>query len=107
MAISDGTLVIAIMACWRVTALIVYDSGPFEMFSRLREFAGLEYDHMGNVVDARNGLLKGVACVWCVSVWVALAQLALFLAWGETALLVVSLPFALSMGAIILDRLVG
>lgn len=48
-------LVLLSLAVWRVTALLVYDDGPWNVFARLR--------------DAIGGPLN---CFWCTSVWVSL-----------------------------------
>ena len=43
------------LAVWRVTALLVYDSGPRDVFVRLRDVLG-----------------GPLSCFWCTSVWVSL-----------------------------------
>lgn len=48
-------LILLSLAAWRVTALLVYDDGPYGIFVRLR--------------DAIGGPLN---CFWCTSVWVSL-----------------------------------
>lgn len=49
--------VLSALAVWRLTALLVYDKGPRDVLSRLREFS-----------DAKGGPLR---CFWCTSVWVS------------------------------------
>jgi len=44
------------LAVWRLTALLVYDDGPGDVFVRLRDFS-----------DAHGGPLH---CFWCTSFWV-------------------------------------
>jgi len=103
----NSTLIIVILACWRITSLFVHEAGPWDIFSRLREWAGLEYDAAGQVIDSRHKLLEVLACVWCLSLWIGAALLALYLIGGDNLLVAVSLPFALSMGSIIMERLMG
>ena len=58
------------LAAWRITALFVYDDGPWGIFVRLR--------------DAIGGPLT---CFWCTSVWVSLVVSLFFpaitLSWRE------------------------
>jgi len=54
-------LVACWLAAWRLTALLAYEAGPFELLSRLR------------VALARVGLHGVVACFHCLAVWVSAA----------------------------------
>jgi len=103
----SSTIFVAILACWRITTLIVYEAGPWDIFSKIREMAGLEYDGAGQVTGSRYRLLEALGCVWCMSMWVGAALLAFYLVGGEDLLFAISLPFALSMGCIIVERLMG
>lgn len=49
------------LAAWRVTALLCYEKGPFEIFLRFRRGA------------AMAGLERLVTCFHCLSVWVSAA----------------------------------
>ena len=82
-------IVVAILATWRLSALLYYDAGPFECFQKLREWAS-DYKFLG-------GLLE---CFWCVSIWIGFACTAAILCgcWW------VLFPFALSAGAILLSH---
>ena len=83
-------LVLSLLATWRVTHLLAYEDGPWDVFVRLRTALG-------------NGVLgRLVDCFQCVSIWVS-AVLALFvsrvaLEWGVAWL-------ALSGGACLLERM--
>jgi len=83
-------LVLGILATWRVTHLIVVESGPWDAFGRIRRAAGT------------GVLAELLGCFYCFSLWVA-APLAYWLAstWPHRFLL---WP-ALSAGAILLERL--
>ena len=64
-------LILLGLATWRITAILVYDDGPRDIFVRLR--------------DAIGGPLT---CFWCTSVWVSLVASVLFapvgaLSWRE------------------------
>lgn len=49
------------LATWRVTSLLVHEPGPYRVFVRLREH------HRDNEIGT------ALQCVWCTSVWVAIA----------------------------------
>ena len=60
-------------AAWRVAHLLVEEDGPFDIFEKLRQFAGV-----------RSGLVEGFwpklfSCVWCMSVWVCVLVYGLLL----------------------------
>lgn len=82
-------LIVGILATWRLSALLFYDTGPFGVFQHLRELA-----------EGRAFIGDLLGCFWCVSVWVGLACAAAILCgyWW------VLLPFALSGGAVLLSR---
>lgn len=72
--------VIGALATWRLASLIVYEDGPFEVFTRLRSISVLE------------GM---TSCLWCTSIWTGLlVTVLLFVAEP------VIWPFALSGAAI-------
>lgn len=62
-------LIVAGLATWRVSNMLINEYGPFGAFVAVREATGIEHDSIGtpNVVPANNLL----SCVWCLSVWVA------------------------------------
>ncbi|HEV7587147.1 MAG TPA: DUF1360 domain-containing protein [Longimicrobium sp.] len=83
-------LVVAVLACWRVSHLLAGEDGPWDVVARLRRAAG-------------GGMLgKMMDCFYCVSVWVA-APLACFVADGVVERVVAWL--AVSGGACLLERL--
>ena len=88
--VSPVSLVIAVLAVWRVTHLFWGEDGPWDIFVRLRRLAG----------DGLFGSL--LDCFYCLSLWIA-APLGWLLAhtWLERILL----WLALSAGAILLERI--
>ncbi len=54
-------LVLCWLAAWRVTALIRYEAGPFDLFSWIR------------LAMAKIGLQRLVSCFHCTGVWVSTA----------------------------------
>ena len=93
--------VILALATWRLTSLLVWEDGPFEVFARIRHVLGVRYDE-GNVPYGENWLAKGVVCPACTSVWFGIFWAVAYLLWPDVVW--VALPFALSAGAGIVER---
>lgn len=97
---------LAILAVWRLSSLLTRptDSGPFEIFARLRDATGIKYDERGHCVHpAWNPL----CCIWCASMWVALPVTIYFWAYKNYNFVEsIILWFALSAGAIIMERVI-
>jgi hypothetical protein len=53
--------------------MLVYEAGPWHMFTRIRERAGFVYNSDGTKLAEPDNNVLG--CVWCTSVWVALVLL--------------------------------
>jgi hypothetical protein len=53
--------VVAVLATWRVTHLIVYEDGPWDVIARLRKITGAGF--FGKLMD----------CFYCSSLWVSAA----------------------------------
>lgn len=89
MTLDAVTLLATVLATWRVTHLIVAEDGPWNLVTRVRQWAGA--GALGQLMD----------CFYCASLWVA-APFALWLHddWGVR--LVGWL--ALSGGAVVLER---
>jgi len=64
--------VVISVATWRLTRMLVHESGPLNVFRRIRDEAGIMEDDDGFRIvpdDGRVGTMLG--CMWCTSVWVA------------------------------------
>ena len=94
-------LLILVGATWRLTSLLVWEEGPFEVFARLRHLLGVRYDDQSQPYGA-NWLAKGVICPACTSVWFGTLWVILYYLWGDSVW--IAMPFALSAGAIVLER---
>ena len=79
-----------VLAVWRVAHLAVVEDGPWDVFVRVRRFAG------------QGGLGRLMDCFYCMSLWVA-APFAFTL--GTTIRERLLLWPALSAGAILIERL--
>lgn len=78
---------------WRLALMLVVEDGPWDVFRRLRERAGIRPGE----IDGFAALL--LACLWCTSVWTATA---LFLL-AEVHFALAALPAAWAV-ALIADR---
>lgn len=86
-------LIVAGLATWRLSSLLLYESGPLDIFMRLR--SAVENEGLGPAP-----LRQLFSCMWCMSPWVGLVCAVLML----TEYWVALLPFALSAVAILVDQ---
>lgn len=60
------------LAAWRVSALVSYERGPFDVFLRFREMLGFKHGDNGEPWSwPETPLAKLVSCPWCVGIWAA------------------------------------
>ena len=97
------TLLITILATWRIASLIAREDGPWNIFLRLRLKLGFEYNVKSELI-AETELARGIECIWCNSLWIA----------PFTVLPLVSDPLewifhvlAVSTGVIVVEKLAG
>lgn len=89
------------LATWRISAFLVGEEGPWRVARWLRERAGIVHDPEGDPVGyPDNPIAQALGCVWCMSFWMALPMLLLWLS-GPGVVLVLML--ALSGGAVLMD----
>lgn len=69
------SLLLASLATWRVSYMLVNEAGPWNVFVKLRELMGIEHDEWGTPVVWPSNTVLG--CFWCTSVWVAVIFLVL------------------------------
>lgn len=84
--------VVAALATWRVSHLLVSEDGPGSIFARVRAYF------------AETAVGRGLDCFGCTSLWVAVSA-AIFISRRPLELLPVSL--ALSGAAFLLERISG
>lgn len=101
-------IVILILATWRLSSLLSNpeDDGPWEMFGKFRHLVGVRLDEATGIFYGKNVVAQGVICVWCVSIWIGIA-IAISYNFFPSIVVMASLPFALSAGAIVLERIVN
>jgi hypothetical protein len=94
------------LATWRVASLFVREDGPFFIFRRIRELAGMTHDENGQVVQIPDRFFAQLlSCVWCTSFWVALFWVTIWLTVPEISF-VLAFLFALSTVSIMVDKVV-
>lgn len=62
-------LIIIGLATWRVTNIVVYERGPWDIFIKLREALDIEHDDEGNPIAGKP--TNVLFCPYCTSVWIA------------------------------------
>ena len=96
---------LAVLTVWRLSSLLVNESGPFDVFARLRHAVGVRYD-VYSVCHAQ-GVAGALCCVWCASLWVAAAvALAVALYRGDGVLITVLDWLGFSAGAVVVESVV-
>lgn len=98
------TLLIAILAAYRLTLLISSEGGPYAVLERFRYLVGVRLDEYSKPYGT-NTWARGILCPYCLSVWVGLVIAALmYLAPQAEPVL---WPFALSGGVVVLKKWMG
>ena len=90
-------------ATWRLSAMLSYEIGPFGIFFRLRGLLGFNQFDNGEEVAPETFFGNLFACVWCLSVWIAIGVWIAYRLWTPT--LIIAVPFALSAVAIMVERI--
>lgn len=98
-------IAILTLAVWRISNLFVNEDGPFVLFAELRRLVGVTHDFESEPI-ASNELAKLLTCVFCFSIWLGLAVAVAYYFYPVHTYWV-CLPFALSAGAIAVDRWVN
>jgi len=98
-------LILAALACWRLTSLLVYEDGPGDLFKRIRNLkwpADPDFAWIGGSTPLLHSLLD---CFWCTSLWAA-APLAALAWWPDGRLMILGW-LAVSTGAILVDEIIS
>jgi len=80
------------LCVWRLTALLVYDSGPFDLLTRVR------------AILAKAGLSRVFTCFHCTAVWVSFAVVGIMYKLHWRSLI---LAIAVAGAASITERFLG
>lgn len=98
--------IILALATWRVSSLLVNEAGPWSIFVKIREAAGIKHDTDGKVwLVPERFLAQILSCVWCASLWAGAGWTVLWW-WSPFAARWIGMPFALSAAAILMECMV-
>lgn len=86
------TFLVLSLAVWRLSNLLVNEDGPYQMLAEFRHSA-VKATHL-------------FECVFCLSVWLGLIVAVAYYFYPAWTVLA-ALPFALSAGAILVDRYIN
>lgn len=96
-------LLIFSMATWRIAYMFVKETGPGDVFLKIREGVGIRHDDLKRPFLVPDGFLPGLfSCVWCCSVWVGILWLIIDLLSPWVALRLAT-AFSFSTGAILIE----
>lgn len=97
-------VIVAALATWRISHMLLYENGPFRMLRRLRVMLGVVYydEHDDAVATAKYEI---TTCIWCLSVWVGACVGVLWLLVPVWAFWIV-LPYALSACAVMISQVI-
>ena len=98
-------LLVLVAGVWRISALLVYECGPWDIFRGFRERIGILHQDGDCKPDGFDGsfLSQLFRCVWCLSVYLAIIAFLFYTIDEQLTILILS-PFAISAGAIALER---
>lgn len=98
--------IILCFATWRLSNMLVHEDGPFHVFRRVREWVGIIHDDAGEVLQTPDRFFSNLlSCTWCTSMWVGTVWALLWFFLSDVSVWVAA-PFALSAGAILIDKFV-
>lgn len=102
------TIAILSLSVWRISSLLVYERGPFDMFEKLRKKAGVSHDdnHEPSGWDDGRYFAVMLSCIWCTSLVVSFAVAILFFILKDIAI-VLLFPFFLGAVVIGYERFVN
>lgn len=99
------TFLCNILITWRLTSLAVSEEGPFDVFARLRDLIGIEYDEF-NVCIGTNIFAKAFCCFWCASLWISTLVVLSTVPWSHPTGEILGQILSYSAGAIIVQKYV-
>lgn len=102
-----ANLLIYGLAVWRISSLLVNEEGPWYIFWHIRSKLGHMHDLDMNYIGHKDGFLSDTfACVWCLSIWVAIA-VSIGRYFFSAPTFYICLALALSAVAIVVERVAG
>ena len=100
-------LIIFSLAVWRISSLFVNETGPLDIFVRIRKLSGIEHDEEGIPYLIPHNLFAGIlSCVWCCSIWISIFW-TVFWFFSPNLSMICAVPFTLSALAILLNKFIN
>lgn len=94
--------IILSLAIWRISNLLIEESGPYAILELFRYQLGIRYNEQ-NVTYATNELAELFTCHFCLSVWLGIF-VAISYYFYPTLTYWLCLPFALSALALVVNK---
>ena len=85
--------VILCLATWRLSSLLCDEDGPWNVFSRLRNKIGVKYNE-ANELYASNEISKAFMCLWCMSIYIGVLCILVFLIFPSSIFIFAALAFS-------------
>lgn len=99
-------LIIYGLATWRIASVFVNEPGPFFLFRKLRELAGIRHDERGMMTVIPDSFFAQIlSCIWCSSLWIGLF-FAVFAYISPLMSLQFAMIFAFSTIAILIEKFI-
>ncbi len=98
-------LLVLALATWRLSHLLAREDGPWDLFRGIRLRVGA-FETVNGGWQGKGVLSRLIVCPLCLSVWIALALYAAFVAWPWAwgAVVVLGLSGAACIVQLALDR---
>jgi hypothetical protein len=100
--LSPISLIMLFLSTWRISYLLVKESGPFGIIDKIRYLIGVRYNE-ANIAYGKNVFADLLTCVWCTSVWIAALLVLLMVLCKDAALIIIAI-FSTSAAAMVLDK---
>lgn len=92
-------VILGAVTTWRISRMLIYEKGPFDIFERVRTRLGVVYQD-GHLVRYKYEI---TICMWCLSVWIGALVTAVVLLLGAHAMWLL-LPYVFSAFASLMNR---
>jgi len=104
-------LLVGALSTWRISAILYYEAGPFDLFKHIRKFfwrhslpelipaLELTDEHSYKHNYIAEFIYEQLSCFWCVSIWVSIIVTLIAVSNFWLALI----PFALSGASILIS----
>jgi len=64
-------IIIAMIATARLTLMLMYESGPYDIFERMRQVVGIKEGYIENRTGIKLQIQRILLCYYCTSIYMA------------------------------------